>query len=367
MHGLYKAVNSRFQAFGSRGGRKDLTRLSSWNVRSCSSTEHLERLVLEIGRKDLDFCAIQEVRLANQGTKTIKIQDYTLSSSPIYSYTLLFSGSENGGHHGVGILIKQSKFKDLLDWGSSEVFPERIIWAKFNGLNIISFYGFTETTQSCTKSAHTERKLSLYNELDNIYVRYLPHNIPSFICGDFNARIGYRSLKDTRNDPTSSSCNIGPYGDHREKYPNENGNLLTDFTQKHYLSFSSTFFQKPSKFKWTWKSCSNSSSKPGKFKACLDHILVHQRWKNCIQDCWTYYLTLRISDHKCLNLKFKMKFTTSNKKKSTKKKKDMSFLNDEKLSDKFVQNVKTLYRYKPHESAKHKMEKIKKRHYKKRR
>ena len=89
-----KAVNSSFSAFGRRGGRSNITRLSTWNIRSGSTNEQLERLVLEVGRKDLDYCALQEVRLANSGTKQFSISDLTLTSPKSYHYTLLFSGAQ---------------------------------------------------------------------------------------------------------------------------------------------------------------------------------------------------------------------------------------------------------------------------------
>jgi len=211
-HGLVGAVKSAFPALGPRGGRAQKTNISSWNIRSGSSRERLEQIVLELGRNTVEFCAVQELRLPNQGQQQFNLLDHQLQQT--YSYTLLFSGSQVGGFSGVGVFIQSSKLCYLKDWNASEIFPERIMWTEFEGLTIISFYGFTETRSSKSRDpdpqSHLEKKVHLYEELDRIYSS-LSHRQPVILCGDFNARIGFSD---------NSSSTTGAFGDPHERRQN---------------------------------------------------------------------------------------------------------------------------------------------------
>ena len=119
---------------------------SSWNVRSGINTSQQERIVLSLGRKDIDFCACQEIRLKGKGTMDFSVKDH--EKDVLYHYTLIYSGTEKGGQHGVGVFFKTCRKKDLLEWRVGLEFPERILIVSFTGCIIISFYGFTETTRS---------------------------------------------------------------------------------------------------------------------------------------------------------------------------------------------------------------------------
>ena len=209
-HGLATAVNST--KIFSKGPSDALhsghaiTKISSWNIRT-GNDRNLESAVLEMGRQGIEFCALQEVRKAKSGTQVLKIKDEV--THQIHNYTLLFSGSEKGGQHGVGILIKDTKISFLKEWNASKKFPERIMWAVLDGVTILSFYGFTETKSSksnISKDDHKNRKTKLYEELNNIY-NTLKHDKPIFICGDYNARIGFRD-----NNPRQA----GQFGDPKE-------------------------------------------------------------------------------------------------------------------------------------------------------
>ena len=76
-------------------------------------------MVLELGRKKIDFCAVQELRSKGQGKSSFNLFDH--KKHCIYSYYLLYSGTPTGGRHGVGIFIKSSKIHFLKGWGYSHI------------------------------------------------------------------------------------------------------------------------------------------------------------------------------------------------------------------------------------------------------
>ena len=201
-----------------------IIKIATWNMRTSGPRgENLEKLVLEVGRQGIDFCSLQEVRKKQQGTQTIKMDD--INNNLTYNYKLYFSGSDEGGNHGVGILVKDTNAKFYEDWNHSELFPERIMWVVMDGMTIISFYGFTEKLsnyKTTSKEEHQQRKTQLYEELDKVY-NTLSHKQPVFLCGDFNARIGFYD-----NNPRQA----GLYGDPRETQQNNNGTYISEFALK---------------------------------------------------------------------------------------------------------------------------------------
>ena len=54
--------------FGKNGGRKTTTRVATWNARSGLKEGQRENILLELGRKHIDLCALQEIRLPGNGT-----------------------------------------------------------------------------------------------------------------------------------------------------------------------------------------------------------------------------------------------------------------------------------------------------------
>ena len=295
----YLIQNSNYPVMGPRGGRISPTTLSSWNIRSGCSQAQLERITLDLGNDDIDFCAVQEVRLPDSGERDLESVHHKKGKT--YKYKLLFSGltPEEGRHHGVGLFIKESRKAFLEKWDFSRKFPGRILWAQFTGCNIISFYGFTETSKTVSQEALLEKKLALYAELNSIYAM-LPDSQPTFFCGDFNARIGFEG---------NPKYNVGRFGDYTEKRPNENGSLMMEMALKHSLCVISTFFRKPRRKKWSWRFWMKTrKGHLRKFTATLDHILLHGRWRSWVQDCEFRPLKSQISDHRRLDLKVTMKW-----------------------------------------------------------
>ena len=61
-------VLTSFPCFGKNGGRRGSTSGASWNIRTGISEEKREQVLLELGRRGISFCALQEVKLKGCGS-----------------------------------------------------------------------------------------------------------------------------------------------------------------------------------------------------------------------------------------------------------------------------------------------------------
>ena len=115
-------VLTSFPCFGKNGGRRGSTSGASWNIRTGISEEKREQVLLELGRRGISFCALQEVKLKGCGSIEQTVVDEVKQGSHVeveaqamkkhtknktFTYTLFYSGTEKGGQHGVGIAIEQ--------------------------------------------------------------------------------------------------------------------------------------------------------------------------------------------------------------------------------------------------------------------
>ena len=315
-------VLTSFPCFGKNGGRRGSTSGASWNIRTGISEEKREQVLLELGRRGISFCALQEVKLKGCGSIEQTVVDEVKQGSHVeveaqamkkhtknktFTYTLFYSGTEKGGQHGVGIAIEQQFMQYFKERGQNEKFPERIMWVVMEGCTIISFYGFTETKKGDQEvlERHRANKEALYAELVKDYHKLLvnanKNKQPIFILGDFNARIGRQS----------DGGMIGSYGNFHEDHPNENGELLLEFAAKHHLYFPRTFFKHPNRETSTWRGPKRETKDKERRrgpKAALDHALVHCRWKKSFKNCKAMPLLHQISDHKGILFKFQLKF-----------------------------------------------------------
>ena len=181
--------------------------------------------------------------------------------------------------------------------------------------------------QKKSVSAHTKYKELLYAELDTMYRNLNKSKFPVFVMGDFNARIGFRG------NPIKQ---VGKFGDYCEKFQNENGQFLTEFSNMHYLCPTKTFFQKSTR-KWTWRSnlSVNFSGGSQRHKANLDEILVKNNWITSVMDNTIAPLDPMISDHRRSDLKFRLKFCIK-KKLDKSDRMRIDFFKDPDLTKEFV-------------------------------
>jgi exonuclease III len=88
------------------------------------------------------------------------------------------------------------------------------------------------------------------------------------IMGDWNSVIGNKAHHNT----------VGPYGLGRR---NQRGQMLIDFCERNGLVITNTWFKKPKRRLYTWKSPGDRS------RYQLDYVLVKQRFTNSVKDVQT--------------------------------------------------------------------------------
>jgi endonuclease/exonuclease/phosphatase family metal-dependent hydrolase len=113
--------------------------------------------------------------------------------------------------------------------------------------------------------------------------------------GDWNSVVGYKAHHNT----------VGPYGLGRR---NQRGQMLIDFCERNGLVITNTWFKKPKRRLYTWKSTGDKN------RYQLDYVLVKQRFRNSVKDVQTLPGTDIDSDHNllvakiCTRLKKIMRF-----------------------------------------------------------
>ena len=108
-------VSTSFPCFGKNGGRQRITLGASWNIRTGISEEKREQVVLELGRRKISFCALQEIKLKGCGSIEQTVVDMIQpkneklhAKTQSFTYNIFYSGTEKGGQHGVGIAIEKN-------------------------------------------------------------------------------------------------------------------------------------------------------------------------------------------------------------------------------------------------------------------
>ena len=119
---------------------------------------------------------------------------------------------------------------------------------------------------------------SHYEELQSIIRNHVKSTEELIIMGDFNAKVGEGKEGDI----------AGQYGLGER---NERGERVIQFCTENQLAISNTYFQKPARKLYTWKS-------PGDWcRNQIDYILIRKRFRNSIKNCQTYPGADINSDH----------------------------------------------------------------------
>ena len=127
---------------------KEFIRVSCWNVRTMYVTGKTAIVPREMKNYHLDILGISELRWTGCGEVKVNTGE-----------TILYSGSEEQYHRGVGILLSSETRTCLIKWNPVS---ERIITARFNSkylqATIIQIY-------SPTNDADNEQKDTFYEKL----------------------------------------------------------------------------------------------------------------------------------------------------------------------------------------------------------
>ena len=222
--------------------------LGTWNVRTMLEAGKMQEIASELNKYRMDLVALQEIRWSDHGE--IRKPEYSI----------LFSGSEKGGHKGVGFYLSPRIRKSLIGF---EPVSDRIciltLKGRYRNITVVSIY-------APTNEATDEEKDLFYSDLTVICNKISKYNM-TILLGDFNAQIGKEFFVQE----------VG--GQHSlHDVTNDNGLKLCELAANLNLKIQSTCFEHKNIHKETWKI-------PGTDRANqIDHALVSRRHSSSIID-----------------------------------------------------------------------------------
>ena len=202
-----------------------LVRVATYNVRTLAvkGANGYGRdfsVLYEAARLDISVVGLQETRRAGR------------TEFAAAGFRVFCCGSEAGGHHGVGLAVKEWICSNSTY--TTEYVDERLMAMRFEisgqsgAVNFISAYAPTKVTKDETKQAFWDR-------LDSL-VQRIPAKECSYVLMDANARTGRRIEGESLQDEGI----LGTYG--RDEL-NDNGKLLLlSFATDNKLAIMNTFF-----------------------------------------------------------------------------------------------------------------------------
>uniref|UniRef100_A0A8C7YE94 Endonuclease/exonuclease/phosphatase domain-containing protein n=1 Tax=Oryzias sinensis TaxID=183150 RepID=A0A8C7YE94_9TELE len=258
--------------------------LGCWNVRTLLDVGSQAVTMRSLHDYQVDIACLSEVRLANSGSRCIKVPGMDTN------YWFYHSGAEEQGQQGVALAVSQHANAAMLSW---EPISSRIAVARFKGhplnLTVIAVY-------APTLPSDRDLKDEFYGRLQSV-VNRVPKRDVLIIAGDWNARTGAQEVL-TRHI-------VGKFGlGHRC----ENGDRLINFSDLNHLCITNTRFQHPKKHLLTWY------SNDGRTANQIDYILIRSRWISSVEDCRVYRGAEAGnkggSDHMLVRAKLRLRLTT---------------------------------------------------------
>ena len=217
----------------------------------------------ELHRLRVDVAALQETRLADDGTLREK------------NYTFFWQGkkADEPRIHGVGFAVKNSLLATIEPpAGGNERLLSIRMSTKSGIINLVCAY-------APTLCSNADDKDQFYDTLDTM-IKSVPAKEALFIGGDFNARVGA--------DREAWPSVMGYHGVGKM---NENGQRLLEFCSFHNLAVTNTFFQHKDHHKVTWR------HPRSKHWHQLDMIVCKKRDLNAVKDTCSMHSADCDTDH----------------------------------------------------------------------
>ena len=241
-----------------------LVRVATYNVRILALKGANEygrdfSVLYEAARLDISVVGLQETGRAGR------------TEFAAAGFRVFCCGSEAGGHHGVGLAVKESICSNSTY--TTEYVDERLMAMRFeisgqNGaVNFVSAYAPTEVSKDATKKAFWDR-------LDSL-VQRIPAKGCVYVLMDANARTGRRIEGENLQDE-------GILGTYRRDELNDNGKLLLSFATDNKLAIMNTVF---STRKGGVSHTSNgvTGSRTSDFKR-IDYVLTRQAHRRRVRN-----------------------------------------------------------------------------------
>ena len=302
---------------------------ATWNVRGLTKTDKQDLLALDCDRYELDIIGLQE-------TKTCQFTDKKL----LGKHRLLLFDQKMGYHGGLGFLINERvnhyirSFQQISD---RVVYMDFFIPSKLSDkppckMRIVNCYSPTNP-RTLSNPAATDQFYCELQEAINVPARY-----EIWILGDFNAKLGKRSIQDF---DSGLQINLGGYSVGRR---NENGERLLEFLVSNGLFAANTAFRHSSRHITTrtgWvKDKRTKKSLP--YFSQIDYVLCWSRSTVFLSDARSYCGAKLHSDHKIVKVTVDLRNQTKlykNKTSAVKRYNTTSLVCNQELQQKFQQTV----------------------------
>lgn len=226
----------------------------------------------ELHRLSADIVALQETRLAGQGSIREK------------NYTFFWHGKHENKRreHGVGFAVRNALVKsvEIGEDGSERVFSLRLRTSK-GCATLVSAYAPTLCGEEAAKDEFYERLHHL--------VSSIPEHDHLILLGDFNARVG--------DDHEAWGNCLGKFGYGKM---NSNGQRLLELCAWHKLCVTNSFFQTKQRHKVSWRHPRSKAWHQ------LDLILVKKQHLNDVKLTRSYHSAQCDSDHSLVCCKIRL-------------------------------------------------------------
>ena len=279
-----------------RKKRPVLLRFGSWNVRTMSSgtdddicnIKSVRKSAMidnELHRLNVDIAALQETRLADQGSTREK------------HYTFFWHGKpkKDRREHGVGFAVRNTLAKsvEIGENGSERVLSLRLRTST-GCATLVSAYAPTLCGEEADKD-------EFYEQLHNL-VSSIPERDHLILLGDFNARVG--------DDHVAWGNCLGKFGYGKM---NSNGQRLLELCSWHKLCVTNSFFHTKQIHKVSWRHPRSKAWHQ------LDLILVKKQHLNDVKLTRSYHSACCDSDHSLVCCKIRISVNRLHKSKEPRK------------------------------------------------
>ncbi|XP_059051336.1 craniofacial development protein 2-like [Achroia grisella] len=234
--------------------------IATFNTRTLRLQAKLEELEKDLEQVNWDILGLSEVK--RKGEDKLKLQSGNV---------LFYTGDSNSAIGSVGFLIHRRIVGHVTEMRSISPRVAYIVLSinKRYSLRIVQGYAPT--------SGHSDVESELFYEDVDKALSQGPRTQFNIIMGDFNARLGCRTI---------GEVSVGPFGYGTR---NRRGQAFANFLEERRLYAMNTFFVKNAKRKWTW------ASPDGKTKSEYDYICTDN--KQIVTDV-TVIKKLKMSDHR---------------------------------------------------------------------
>ena len=249
-----------------REGAKNLpvTSFATWNVRTLNGDYHLEQLITEMSKFNIDMIGVSETHWTRETEEAFEHDNYVIIHS---------CRDDNIRRQGVAMVIEKTFASAMTSY---DCYTERLMSVTFDtadgALTIFQIYA--------PDSSYTDETSEEFYDLLQVKINSLPSKNSYMLIGDFNAKVG--------KSDTEWPEVVGKYGLGER---NNRGSHLLQFCVINQLIITNTMFRHPEKRKATW------ISPNGLVMNQIDFIITQEKWKSRIKNSRAYHSADIGSDH----------------------------------------------------------------------